>query len=777
MRVYFILLLSLFYTTYSQSNHITLTGQVINKNSKESISNCNIIDLTTSSGTTSDSSGLFKINLSAGIHKIKCSCMGFITDTTEINISDASEKHFIKIELIPTSLLQNEVNIIGKIKYSSVESQGLTNSEIKKMPSFNNDVLQSISIMPGVTANNELSNNYNVRGGSFTENLIYLNGFEIYRPSFIKNGMQENQSIVNPDLVRNFTFYNGAFPAEYGDKNSSVLEIIYNNNFDSSLAGIVHTNLLYSGAAIRNKYKNLNWAAAARYTYPTLLMKSQQTAGTYNPVFWDGQFLINYTITPKDKIELLAIYASNNFDLKPQDWQGAFTFGYQDVHVISGNYSGFNNYLFNIGLAGFKYTKSLDESSSLTMLFSYYNMVEKVLTNLTGNFYYSPDGNNLESDKEFLKSSYETADDNLDLKVYELNAIFNKQISNHQFSAGTDLRFTHLRSNINESYYENGPQATQTILADINSQLFYNLNAQSFFIQDVILLGKRWKLNVGSRVLHYNYNKETLISPRAGIYFYPSDKHSLKFTYGYYYQPPFFQELKNTNGQILKSQLAIHYILGWDYQFKNNVKLLAEVYYKKLEQLIPFDLDEVKINYFPDKITSGYARGFDLQVQGEFVRGAQSWVSYSYLDTKELVNGEYIRRLLDQTHTLQIFLQDRFPKHPNWQAHVRLLLGSGYLFYPEFITTDANGRKYLRTDFNRRYEYAPYFRTDMGLTTEFDLTWGKKIIFKLDVLNVFNKQNNSGYRWVQVEKDSNAAIAVLQQISGRFFNIGIELEF
>ncbi len=757
---------------YSQTNLIKLSGKVLNKSSQEPLINCNIVVENSSAGTTTDTYGLFNLMLPEGNYKIKFSHVGFETGKTEVQLKEYTH---IQIELTPAVIIKDEVNILGKVKYSSVEAQILTNEELKKMPSFNKDVLQSIAIMPGVTANNELSNNYNVRGGSFNENLIYLNGYEIYRPYFLKNGMQENQSIANPDLVKNINFSNGGFDASYGDKMSSALEINYSNEFENKLNGSARANLLYAGASINNRYENLNWAAAFRYTYPTLLLKSQQVEGSYRPSYWDAQALINYSPSQTERLELLVISASNKFDLTPQNWQGDFLLGQWDVSSVSGNYAGNKNYSFQTNLIGLKYVNRLNEDASLSISTASYLMKEKENNNLSGDYYYSPDGYNPESDKEYLKTTYETANNLLDLMTYEIKTELVYKMNVHNFSGGAQFKITDLKGIINENYFEAGPQASQIIPVEHKLEEDYNLNSASGFVQDKIVLGELFQLTGGVRALYYYYNRETMISPRASIVYYPSALHTLKFMYGYYYQPPFFQELKNTNGNTIKSQKSVHYILGWDFQFKEKVKLLTEVYYKKLENLIPFNLDEVKIDYLTDKITDGYAFGLDVQVQGEFVKGAQSWVGYSYLDTKEKVNGTYKRRLLDQTHTLQLFLQDRFPKHPNWQAHVRLLAGSGYLFYPRIITTDANGQKTLTYSFDYRYSYSPYFRTDMGLTTEFKIGDDQSITITADVLNIFNKQNNAGYTWIKAFKDSEKAVPIMQVISGRFFNVGVEV--
>jgi len=757
---------------FSQTNQIELSGKVLNKISNEPVANCNIIVENNSLGSITDDDGVFSFSLQQGKYKIKFSHVGFESHAAVVELKS---KLHIQIELNPAVIIKDEVNILGSVKYSTVDAQILTKDELKKMPSFNKDVLQSIAIMPGVTANNELSNDYNVRGGSFNENLIYLNGYEIYRPYFLKNGMQENQSIANPDLVGSISFHNGGFDASYGDKMSSAMEINYSNEFENKLNASARANLLYAGASINNRYENINWAAAVRYTYPALLLKSQQVEGSYRPAYWDAQAILKYSFSATESLEMLVISASNKFDLTPQNWRGDFLMGQWDVSSVSGNYAGNKNYSFQTDLVGLKYVNKINDEFGLSVSASSYFMKEKENNSLAGDYYYSPDGYNPDTDKEYLKTTYEAANNLLDLKTYEIKSEVNYKKGMHNFSGGAQFKLTDLKGIINESYYETGPQASQIIPVVNNLEEDYNLNSVGGFIQDKILLEESFQVTAGLRMLHNYFSKETLVSPRAGIAYFPSPVHTLKFMFGYYYQPPFFQELKNSDGNIIKSQKSVHYILGWDFQFKEKVKLLTEVYYKKLENLIPFNLDEVKIDYLTDKITDGYAYGLDVQVQGEFVKGAQSWLGYSYLDTKEKVNGTYKRRLLDQTHTLQLFLQDRFPKHPNWQAHVRLLAGSGYLFYPRIITTDANGQKALTYSFDYRYSYSPYFRTDMGLTAEFEIGDDESITITADVLNIFNKQNNAGYTWVKAFKDSNKAVPIMQVISGRFFNIGVEM--
>lgn len=349
------------------------------------------------------------------------------------------------------------------------------------------------------------------------------------------------------------------------------------------------------------------------------------------------------------------------------------------------------------------------------------------------------------------------------------------------FYLGTEYRLSDIDNQNYEFLFENGDSLLNEKPIDSRFNAAYKLNSFNFFIEDYILITPKIEANFGIRYLKYDYSKENLISPRVYITYKLSPFNSFKFSWGYYYQPPFINELKSTKIKNLKSQRAIHYVLGWEKQVHTKLKFKAEIYYKDMSNLIPFYFDEFRMVYFDDNNREGYAFGIDLMYEGEIVEGMKSWIGYSYLDTREKKikgNSKYQRRLLDQTHTLQIFLQDKMRKHPNWQSHLRFLLGSGYLYYQRKLLTDSEtSERYIDISFDNPKEYFFYFRVDMGLSASFKLTEKYKLTAIAEILNVFNQLNAGAYEWVHIFREINAPMRIPHVLSKRFLNFKVEMSF
>jgi outer membrane receptor for ferrienterochelin and colicin len=274
-----------------------------------------------------------------------------------------------------------------------------------------------------------------------------------------------------------------------------------------------------------------------------------------------------------------------------------------------------------------------------------------------------------------------------------------------------------------------------------------------------------------------------MVSPRINATWIADSVHTFTISWGYYFQPPYYSELRNkadVTKDILKAQRAIHYAAGWEYRFKKKVKLNVEAYYKDLSNLIPYYIDREKTEYYNKNSAEGFAYGFEAMVQGEVVEGLNSWLGYNYLNTQErnVNGGEYHRRLTDNNHSIQVFLQDKIKKHPNWQAHFRLLFNTGYVFsMRRVVTDDVTGKKYIQVYYDKVGDYpAMYMRADMGLSASFDLK-GYKLVAVAEVMNMFNHRNFGSYRFTQVSSDTPTLFAIPQVLSSRFFNLGVELKF
>lgn len=786
MKKHLVLILLIFYPAvlFSQPVKGIISGKILNQTNNDPLYNCNIFIEEISKGTVSGIDGEFSFELPVGIHKIKFSYVGFETVIKEITL--ASENPFVQLIVLmkPKIYNEKEVTVIGNKNPPSTIIQNIKSKDIQKMPNMFSDPIRTVQIFSGVSTNNELSSSYNVRGGSYEENLIYLNGYEIYRPFLLRSGAEENQSLINPDMVEELSFFNGAFPASYGDKMSSVLNVSYINQQSNSIKGKVRFDLLNSGITLSKKQNNLNVIAGIRYAYPNIFLNELQTKGDYRPSFSDFQLSANYSFSENENVETFLLYAKNKYDLTPSEWVGHLkTDRGAEYNQVTIDYNGERGYNFNTALAGAKYKKQFNKDLHLTLATSIYSTDEIERTNLTGDMFYSPDAQRPEDNKEFIKTRYEKNDNSLNLISYNFKPEMNYYSGNNEFDFGADLRFVKVKNKVDENLFEVAENNYQKFPEVKKVDQSYNLNSFALYSQNRIPLLKNLTADVGLRFLHYNFTKENLLSPRISLSYFADSSQTFSFSWGYYYQPPFVNELKyrtTMESGDIKSQLAVHYVLGWEYWFKEKVKLQVEAYYKFLENIYPFYFENIKMVYLDKYNTEGYSFGFDVMFQGEIVDGMQSWLGYSYLNSQEKFTGSdspYRRRLLDQTHTLQVYIQDRFPKHPNWQSHLKFLFGSGYLFNQRRIVTDEiTGQSELVVTFDNPQEYLIYLRVDMGLSAEFDIN-DNKLVLMAEVLNVFNQYNVAGYEWIQIFSDYNQPLRIPQVLSKRFFNVRVEYSF
>lgn len=763
-------------------NLIEVYGRVTDSLTTQSLLNSNIIIEPVGKGTTTDEEGYYSIDLPEGRYKFIFSYVGYDSKTIEVFISSATKNYEINVALQPVPINQQEVNIIGEKYPPSTNVREIEGDNLQNMPTVLDDVLRSVKILPGVVSNDELSTGYNVRGGNYDQNLIYLNGFEIHRPFLIREGLEESQSLINGDLVKKLKFFGGAFPSNLGDKISSVLEVDYklpqNSRYDIS----ANASLLRSSISVSKKLEYLQIASGFRYSYPSLFGNRLQKKGNYRPSFYDFQFFAKYRVSFNSTIELLVINAVNRYDLKPDNWKGHFQTWFFDVKEISIDFEGVRNSSYQTGLYGLKYQNKLNNNLLLSISSDFSTDYEKEKTDLDEYIFYSFSAYEPEMDKIFLKSRFENVNNNLNLKTFEINPRIVYLIEEHTLESGLELKSSKFANSLFENAYEEGPDSTLELPLLKTGSESYTFNSVAFYMQDLIKLNDLFNLNVGSRFLYYDYNKEFLISPRFSLYFIPTLNHTISLSTGYYYQPPFVYELRNNrinNGSKLKSQKSLHIIVGWDYRKNSTQKYQFEIYYKHNYDLIPFNIENMHIQYHGNNELKGFVYGFDFQYEGEIVEGMKSWIGYSFLNAQEKPinnSSEYKRSLLDQSHTFKVFLQDKIRKIPNFQSHVRLLFGSGLLYHPKIAKKDEEtGLTYLETDYNQVAKFPFYFRLDMGLSFKFDLDETTNITFIAEVLNVFDKNNIADYDYYTVFPISPYPIAIPQIFSKRFFNVGIKM--
>lgn len=783
MKFAVVLFFALYVLSAFAQSTVNITGNVTNSETRLPLINANVFVERSKIGSVTDSSGRYNLHLSPGSYVLKFSYVGFEPKRIILKISSSDKIFRLDAALDPMVIEQKQVDIIGERYPSSTLIRRVKGENIKKMPTVFDDVLRSVKILPGVVSNDELSSGYNVRGGNYDQNLIYLNGFEIHRPFLIKEGLEENQSLLNQDMVNDLQFFAGAFPANFGDKISSALNVNYSAPEEYGFKISAKVDLLKINNTVSYRRGNLGLITGLRFAYPSLLGDVLQRKGDYKPEFKDLQAFGTYKLTDNSEIELLAVLAKNNFSLSPSKWTGHFQLRRFDVREVSIDLEGNRDYSFLTGLLGLTFNYKLSTNSKVNFSAMLYDNNETEKNNISEEIYFvGQPGQYNSSPPKFLKSRYNFADNELHLTTYELKSVLNYFSGIHSFEIGIDGRFSMMTNQVNEAITESGPDSTLELPYKKNYYQNVTFSSISFYALDQIVFNEKFQANIGIRANHSFYNSELVISPRAAVFYIPSVQHTINLSFGYYLQPPFAYELKNNlveESEKLKSQKAFHYVIGWEYRSDINSKYQFELFYKKMNDLIPYNIEKMQVQYIGSNDMEGYAAGFDFQYEGEIIKGMKSWIGYSFLDARERFkeSGEpYRRSLIDQRHTVKVFLQDRMRKLPNFQSHVRFLFGSGLVYHPkEYRTDKESGMTYLAYNMNKVLVFPFYFRIDMGLSFDFKIGSTSNVVIIAEVLNVFDKNNIADFNWYKLYPLTYYPTKVPQIFSKRFFNLAVSL--
>ncbi|MCO4818362.1 MAG: TonB-dependent receptor [Bacteroidetes bacterium] len=696
----------------------------------------------------------------------------------------------------------------------------------------------------GVRKRSELSTSYNVRGGNFDENLIYINDIEVYRPFLARSGQQEGLSFINPYMTNNVSFSSGGFAAKYGDKLSSVLDVEYNK--PTSFSGSAELSLLGASVHVQDrldvgkKRDRFTYLVGARYRSLQYILGSLDVSGDYRPQFVDFQTLMTYKVSSKVKLSWYSTYANNKYLVEPQSRETNFGTVQQAVRLFVG-FGGAERIDYQTWLNAATLDYKLNDSTAFKIIASNYNSREREHFTIEGAYRLEELENNLGSDnfaeaKSVLGFGYfiNHARNQLSIDVSSIKALTRIKRGRHQLEIGvkhqTEGIIDGLREwNYNDSsgYRLNANQYPQNeIRLDdfINATNELNSTRLLSYVQDNILLNKKRdvRLNIGVRSHYWSLNNQMLISPRLQFSIEPNKKHndvlksninqsfyemslidtvgldyrrartiydSLKkkdwiitASFGAYGQPPFYRELRNSRGQLnkqLQAQESIHFVVGSDVLFtawNRPFRLINEVYYKHMTNLVPYTINNVKLRYDAVNSSEGYAMGFDTRVNGEFIAGLESWINLSLLSTKENIsyideNGlsqetGFIKRPTDQRVNFSILFQDELPTDTTFKMQLNLVIGSKMPYY-------FNGP----FRYNETYNLPAYRRVDIGFSKEiakftassknggpFQSLWAS-----IEVFNILQVNNVASYFWV---KDlNNNLYGVPNYLTGRRLNL------
>jgi len=772
----------------------TLYGQV-----KDSIGNkISLASLAVSefkTGASTDSAGYYRLTLPANVNFIlKISHINYIGGSFPLKLEPGEEKKF-DITLKSNIRVLDSVSIISK-RDNEIDEQvsliTLNPRDIEVLPSPFNDFNQILATLPGVISNNELSSTYSVRGGNYDENLVYVNDIPIYRPFLIRAGAQEGLSFINPSLTEEATFSSGGWQPKYGDALASTLNVKYKEPkiFGGSLSiGLLGGNASVGGT---DKNKRMSYMVGVRHKRAEYLLNTLETEGEYYPRFTDVQSYLNFNIgkrknsddDTRTQLGVLFAYSKNKYQVIPESRETSFGTFNQPLNIfIAFDGQEISNY--NTFQGAIKLSHQFSDKFSSHLILSDYYSREREYFDIEGGYRIcdvdknpgSPTFNECVTIRG-IGTAYESARNLLNVNVVN-SEIRNELVinDNNNLEFGIGYAYQHFEDHLHEyGFIDSAGYVTLTdkIDADNNTRS----NVYTGYLQHHTTVNYKHHLTYGFRFNYQDFNDQFIISPRIQYAFKPEWRRNVTFrsAIGLYQQQPFYREFRGYDGSInenLKPQKSIHVIAGIDYAFTfwgRDFKLLVEGYYKYLDDLIPYDINDVRIRYYADNIAKGYATGLDLRVSGEFVPGDESWFSLGFLSTKEdldIDNRGYIPRPTDQLINFNIFFQDHFPNNPSYRVYLNVNYVSGLPFGPPNNLESRNV-----------FKGKSYQRIDLGFSKIFFMKNNKSlesIWLGIEVLNLTGRQNNISYFWV---KDfNNIYYGVPNSLTTRFFNVKLKLSF
>lgn len=689
---------------------------------------------------------------------------------------------------------------LGEVQVKDIRRQtsAMTDVNIKDMRHMGNasgvGVEAIIATQAGVSTHNELSSQYNVRGGSFDENSVYINGIEVYRPLLIRSGQQEGLSVINPDMVERVGFSAGGFDAKYGDKMSSVLDIQYKKvkGFEGSLLG----SLLGANAYVGYGNDKLSFTNAIRYKTTSSLLGTLDTKGEYRPVDFDYQAYLSWQPSPRWEIDFLGNVSRNNYDFVPSDRNTKFGTA-EDVKEFKVYFDGQEEDYFHTYFGALTVTHKFNKNSNLSFNVSTFETHESETFDISGEYWLKNDG---ENQSLGIGKYMEHARNKLTASVSTFALRGNYKFKAHNLQYGVLYKTEKVKERMREWEMRDSagyslPNSSERLDLIYNLRSSHRLtgNRLEMFIQDSYR--KEYEegemvLNYGARLSRWSVNGEWLFSPRATVAFIPASNENLTFRFstGLYYQSPFYKELKDTvsvNGNTsvilnkdIKSQRSIHFLLGGEYKFKLNnrpFKATAEMYYKALSDLIPYNVDNVRLSYYGRNASKGYAVGLDMKLYGEFVPGTDSWISMGVMKTEEKIGNVKVPRPTDQRLNLSVFFSDYFPNTENWKVTVKGHYAGGLPFGPPHSGREKHVFRmpsYRRVDLGMSYrlvnnEDRHIYR---GLLQDVKNVW-----VGVDAFNILGINNVNSYYWVT--DVSNCQFAVPNYLTGRQLNFRFLVEF
>ncbi len=839
-KILYIIFLFLFLANFSTAQTVKIYGHIKDNNDipLEFIT----IQYAEGKGTTTDKNGYYEFGCEVNIKKtINYSGIGYIPQTKIVTPKNDDSEIKIDIVMEEDNKMLDNIDIIVK-RSEDWSMTVIDKKNIGLVPSASgNTIIDLLKTNIGVASGNELSSQYNVRGGNFDENIVYINDIEIYRPFLVRSGQQEGLSFINSDLVANVDFSAGGFDAKYGDKMSSVLDIVYKKPHQN--AASLSVSLLGATAHAETVSNDRKWTfiSGIRYKKSKYILNSLQVDGNYNPQFFDFQNYVTYNPNKKIEIGLLTNIADNKFIFEPTEEEASFG-TFQQALKLSVFYQGQEQDKFTTYFGACNVNYKINNKLTTRFTTSAFLTNEVETYDIYGAYRLNELNNQIGSDElgdstmNLGFGSYlEHARNYLQAKVINIDNSGTYFYGKHKLLWGVKWQHENIIDRISEWEYIDSAGFS------INSENRYNpeyvtlnysvrannnisSNRVSAFIQNIYkfdLNGNFVQLTSGLRATFWDFNNQLNISPRAALQIRPQFNEDLKIRIatGVYYQPPFYREMRKYDGTIFydcKAQQSTHLVVGTNYTFLawgRPFEFITEIYYKFLNKIIPYELDNVKIRYYADQTARGYARGLDMKVHGEFVESVDSWISVSLMQTKEdivddfywqyldekgkitynraeamdsLINyPSFIPRPTDQIFNVGLFFQDYVPGNKNFKVHLSFIFNSPVPYGP------PNTARYNAT----LRSYPAYLRTDIGFSVMLKnpdvyvpvgnpMRIFKSIWLSGEVLNLLKVRNTVSYSWITVVPNTSNPVPmeyskfpVPNKLTGRIINVRLILNF
>jgi len=797
--IYIIIILILFPMVMLAQGKVTILGKVTNGDGSNSPVEFATVRIGgTAIGTNTGLDGMFKLTCPASdTIKVHVACIGFAEESrTLIQPKGEITLNFVLHE---NSKMLDEVNVTEYKKETSTMGS-VSIDQLKRSPDVSGGSVEAlITTMAGVNSSNEMSSQYSVRGGTFDENSVYINGVEVYRPQLISSGQQEGLSIINPDLVGSIKFSTGGFSAEYADKMSSVLDITYKQ--PESFEGSVSASLMGASLSLGQSSKKFSQLHGVRFKKNSSLLSSMETKGEYDPSFFDYQTNLVLAASNKFKVSFLGNISVNNYKFKPVNRTtnfGTSTDAKQFTVYFDGQEKDrFETYFGTLSLQWLP-----TKATTFTLLGSGYLTNELVTYDISGEYWLDQAGAGDVGGELGVGRYQEHARNRLKASVFNVSLRGSTTLRKHSLAYGISLSHESIMDRSRE--WERRDSAGYSLPHDPNLvKVIYNLSSRqdvnstrmSFYAMDTYrhqTSAGYLSANGGIRMSYWSFNKEFLISPRVSLGFVP-DAHAawaFRFATGLYYQSPFYKEYRmpivdadgNTTIELnkdIKSQRSYQVILGADYTFRalnRPFKLTGEMYYKALGNMIPYEIDNLKLVYSGKNETKGYAMGLDFKLYGQFVEGSDSWISFSLMNTKETLNGVKVPRPSEQRYSFALYFTDYFPKFPKLKFSLRGIFSDGL---PVTAPHSSRDKGYFRTPAYKRVDvglsYALLSPLKEGESRSGWLKHIKSVWLGLDCFNLFDISNVSSYYWVTDVNDIQYAVP--NYLTRRQLNVRLTVDF